>query len=258
MTARPASRVALVTGAARGLGAAVATRLAERGGVRLVLCDVEAELLEGFAAGLRGSGHDVLAVPLDVSDEHAVADAFDRVRRELGRVDMLVNSAGVQGLVDGARPSVEGMPVSLWRRTLEINLTGTFLMCQAAIPLMKPNAWGRIVNVASRAARMRTATANANYAASKAGVIGFSRVLAGEVGRHGITVNCVAPSRVETQMTRSTRNHGALVSASAAESVMGRLCEPGDVVNAIVFLLSEETSFVTGTTLDVNGGSYMN
>jgi NAD(P)-dependent dehydrogenase (short-subunit alcohol dehydrogenase family) len=149
------------------------------------------------------------------------------------------------------------MPVELWQRTLAINLTGAFLMCRAAIPLMRKGRWGRIVNIASRAARMRTGIGNANYAASKAGLLGLSRVLAGEVGKDGITVNCIAPSRIVTDMTRAAANGEAAFAANVRDTALGRLCVPGDVAASVAFLCSDDAAFITGAILDVNGGSFM-
>ncbi len=252
----PKPRVTLVTGAARGLGLAIAERLGAEGH-RLILCDADVDAVQRTAAQLRSRGLECDAIGLDVSHAEAVTSAFAQVHALHGRLDILINNAGVQGLLEGRRPRVEEMPVDLWQRTLDVNLTGAFLMCRGSIPLMKAGRWGRIVNIASRAARMRTGIGNADYAASKAGLLGFSRVLAGEVGGDGITVNCIAPSRIETEMTRTAENSGALVAANIRDTVVGRLCETNDVAASVAFLCSDEASFVTRAILDVNGGSFM-
>src|SRR5688500_5563103 len=142
-----------------------------------------------------------VAVRVDVADEDSVAAAYAEIESAFGRLDILVNNAGILGLDNGERPRVATMPLALWQRTIDVNLTGTFLMCRGAASLMQRNRWGRIVNLSSRVGRTRTGPGNAHYAASKAGLIGFSRVLASELGPDGITVNCVAPSKVVTEMT---------------------------------------------------------
>lgn len=250
-------RVAIVTGGAQGLGQAIAERLA-RDGAAVVLADVNRDAAEAAAATLRGAGHAASALPIDVSDEGSVAAAFADFDRRHGRLDYLVNSAGVLGLEpSGRKPLVEDMSLALWQKTFDVNVTGIFLACRAAIPRMRKHRHGRIVNIASRAARMRTGIGNSNYAASKAAVIGFSRVLAGEVGRDGITVNCIAPSRVATPMTLAMADSKAFFEKNIAETAVGRLAEPGDVANAVAWLCAESTGFISGTIIDVNGGSFM-
>ena len=138
---------------------------------------------------------------------------------------------------------------------MAVNFTGSFLMCKACIPAMRARKWGRIVNMASQAARTRSDATNPHYATSKAALIGFSRSLALEVAGDGITVNCVAPGRIRTEMT--ARMGEAADRAYAARSAVGRVGEPGDIAAAVAFLASERASFITGTTLDVNGGASM-
>jgi NAD(P)-dependent dehydrogenase (short-subunit alcohol dehydrogenase family) len=250
-----AARVALVTGGAQGLGRAIAERLGGAG-MRLILADIDAVQLEATATALSGR-FDVQAVVVDVADEASVAACFAAVEERHGRLDVLVNNAGVIGLVDGKRPLVEDMPLALWQRTLDVNLTGAFLACRGAVPLMKRGGWGRIVNISSRAGRTRTGVGHANYAATKAGLIGFSRVLAGEVGRHGITVNCVAPSRIPTAMTLTLVDSASAFERNIAETAVGRLGTPLDVADAVAYLASDAASFLTGIVIDVNGGSFM-
>jgi NAD(P)-dependent dehydrogenase (short-subunit alcohol dehydrogenase family) len=250
-------RIALVTGSARGLGLAIAERLA-RSGASIVLCDVEGDAVRKTAAELTAKGIEAVGLEADVSDEGSVAKLFADIDKKFGRLDILVNNAGILGLIDGKRPIVEEMPLDVWKRTLDVNLTGTFLSCRGAIPLMKRGNWGRIVSISSRAARMRTGLGNSNYAASKGALIAFSRVLAGEVGRHGITVNCVAPSRVLTAMTLAVAGSiEGYFEKNIAETAVGRIAEPVDVANTIAFLCSDEASFLTGVVVDVSGGSFM-
>jgi len=153
---------------------------------------------------------------------------------------------------------VESLPLAVWDRTFRVNLSGTFLMCQGAVPLMRRGRFGRIVNVSSRAGRTRSAARNPAYPASKAALIGLSRVLANEVGVDGITVNCVAPSTVDTAMTRGgTDAPEDYFARQAAATALGRIGTADDVAAAVLYLCGEDAAFVTGLVLDVNGGSFM-
>ncbi len=249
-------RVALVTGGGRGLGRAIADRLAHEG-ASLIIGDIDEEAAQSAARELRSAGHEAVALTVDVSDDASVASAYAGIEHSIGRLDILVNNAGVLGLDDGARPRVASMPVDLWRRTIDVNLTGTFLMCRGAIPLMQRTGWGRIVNISSRVGRTRTGPGNAHYAASKAGLIGLSRVLATELGPDGITVNCVAPSKVVTGMTTQVQDSDRMFEAHVNETAVKRLGTAEDVANAVAFLCSESSSFITGIVVDVTGGSFM-
>ncbi len=249
-------RVAVVTGGGRGLGRAIAERLG-RGGMSVVLGDIDLDMAKQTARELNEAGVDATALALNVTDEGSVAAFYAEVDRRFGRLDVLINNAGVLGLDQGKRPLVEDMSLDLWRQTIDVNLTGVFLASRGAIPLMKRGKWGRIVSISSRAARMKTGLGNSNYAASKAGVIGFSRVMAGELGRDGITVNCVAPSRIPTAMTLASPTSKDAFERNIAETAVGRLATPQDVANTINYLCSDEASFLTGLVVDVTGGSFM-
>jgi len=251
-----AGRVALVTGGAGGLGRAIAEHLGAAG-ARIVIGDVDVDATHACVAALRDLRIDAQARDLDVSRESSVTDCCAWLEQAYGRLDILVNNAGIVGLVDGRRPLVEDMPLALWQRTLDVNLTGAFLASRGAIGLMRRGRWGRIVNLSSRAGRMRTGRGHANYAATKAALIGFSRVVAGEVGRDGITVNCVAPSRVVTPMTRALADSDEAFARNVEETAVGALVEPRDVAAAVGFLCSDAARYITGTVLDVNGGSFM-
>lgn len=248
-------RVALVTGGGRGIGLATARRLAQDG-FALALADIDAARAAASAVALTAEGITAAGFGCDVSDTASVAAMVAEVEARFGRIDVLVNSAGILPRVNGRNPTVEGMPVEIWLQTLAVNLTGTFLVCRAVVPVMKRSGWGRIVNISSRSGRMRTA-GNAHYSASKSGLFGLSRVLAGEVGAYGITVNCIAPSRIDTELNRNLENIDALQAQNAAESPLGRLAEPEDVANTVAFLASDQASFLTGTIIDVTGGTYM-
>lgn len=245
-----------MTGAARGLGHAIAERLA-RGNASIVIGDIDERLARQSAEELRRKGMDAVAVAVDIADEASVAAAYAAIDSAFGRLDVLVNNAGILGLDNGDRPRVATMPLALWQRTIDVNLTGTFLMCRGAVSLMQRNGWGRIVNLSSRVGRTRTGPGNAHYAASKAALIGFSRVLASELGADGITVNCVAPSKVVTEMTLALDDSAGRFAANIAETAVGRLGTEADVANAVAFLCAEESGFVTGIVVDVTGGSFM-
>jgi 3-oxoacyl-[acyl-carrier protein] reductase len=246
-------RLALVTGAAHGLGRAIAKRLAQDG-VSVVIADVKHDAADSAAQEINESGGQAVALPLDVSDEQSVAQIYAEVQRRFGGLDILVNNAGISG----ARLAVEEMSLANWELTLRVNLTGTFLMSRGAIPLMKARNWGRIVNISSEASRGRTGVGKSHYAASKSGMNGFARVMADEVGRYGITVNSVAPSRTITEMTRAVAsNNKDYFEQGIARTALGRLAVPPDVANVVAFLCSDEASFLTGTVIDVSGGAFM-
>jgi NAD(P)-dependent dehydrogenase (short-subunit alcohol dehydrogenase family) len=249
-------RVAVVTGAAQGLGRAIAEWLGQSG-MAAVIGDIQADLANATAREMTSAGIDATGPALDVTDEKSVASFYKEVDARFGRLDVLVNNAGVLGLVEGERPLVEDMSLELWRHTINVNLTGVFLASRGAIPLMKRGKWGRIVNISSRAARMKTGLGNSNYTASKAGLIGFSRVIAGELGRDGITVNCVAPSRIPIGMMLMSAVSKDAFERNIAESAVGRLATPQDVGSTVNYLCSDEVGFLTGIVVDVTGGSFM-
>ncbi|OZD87650.1 SDR family oxidoreductase [Rhodococcus sp. 05-2256-B2] len=240
-------RVVVVTGAAQGIGHGVAERMAALGH-QVVGLDHDASQLAKFTAaqGIHG-------IATDVSDDAQVADAIRSIEDEYGRLDVLVNNAGISPSHGGRSQPVEDIGLDEWDRVLAVNLTGTFLMCRAALPMMKRGRWGRIVNFSSQGGRTRSLLSGAHYGATKAGLIGFTRVLAGQVGQHGITANCVAPGRIDTLQSRSFGD----AEAYAAQLPAGRLGVPDDIAAAVEYLISDGAGFVTGTVLDVNGGHFM-
>ncbi len=246
-------RVALVTGAARGLGFAIAEKLAGDGH-RVVLADASAAV-EQAAERLLARGLPVRSVLLDVTDEAALAQLQDRVSDWWEDLSILVNNAGISPKFEGRKRPVASMPGEEWRRVLAVNLTGAFLVTQRCLPALCSRGWGRIVMITSQAARTRTPIPGAHYAASKAGLTGFARVLAAEVAEHGVTVNCVAPGRIASDMTAAT-DAGVNAALSAAIPA-GRLGRPDEVAAAVAFLASDGSSYLTGASLDVNGGSFM-
>ncbi|MBV7484875.1 SDR family NAD(P)-dependent oxidoreductase [Bordetella sp. BOR01] len=250
-------RVALVTGASAGLGLDIARRLA-RDGCHVVLTATRRDAIEQVAESLRAEGAgSVEGMELDVLREDSVARLFSEIDNRHGRLDILVNNAGIAPRVNGSKSRVEETTLADWNRTLAVNLTGTFLVTRAALPLLKRSRSGRIVNISSRGGRTRSKLSSAHYAASKAGLLGFARILADEVGPLGITVNTVAPSRISTPMAHTVANPAAIDAQFIAETPLGRLGVPADVSAAVAFLTSSDASFLTGTVIDVAGGQFM-
>jgi len=241
-------RTALVTGASQGIGEAVARRLAEQG-ARVVLAARNEEKLRSVAAEIEAAGGRALPFALDVADPAAAAERLKTLPEEFAAVDVLVNNAGITADNLLARMSLED-----WERVLRTNLTGAYVLTKELLRGMMRRRWGRIVSVSSVVGLMGNA-GQANYAASKAGLIGFSKSLARELGSRNITVNVVAPGYVETAMT------AALAEASRDELTAGialkRLGTPDDVAWAVAYLASEEAGYVTGHVLNVSGGLYI-
>ena len=238
-------KTALVTGASGGLGAAI-VRVLHQAGAAIGLSGTRREALDGLAAELGGRAH---ALPCDLGERAQVEALVGQAEAALGRVDILVNNAGLTRDNLALRLKDED-----WERVLEINLGAAFRLSRAALRGMMRRRWGRIVNIAS----IVGVTGNpgqANYAASKAGMIGMSKSLAAEVASRGITVNCVAPGFIGTPMTDAlpAAQREKLLGAIPA----GRLGEPADIAAGVLYLASQEAAYVTGQTLHVNGGMAM-
>ena len=245
------SRVAVVTGAASGIGLGVARRFGADGD-RVALLDRHGDAAERAAAELREQGVDAVAYEVDVADWSAVSDAFERVRAELGPVGVLVTSAGIESF-DAALD----ITPDTWGRILAVNLTGTFACIQAALPDMIDAGWGRIVTISSSSAQSG-APYMAHYSASKGGVIGLTKALARELAGAGITVNTIPPSLVDTPMARDAEARGLVnVDTMAAMVPLGRAGTPDDIAAACAFLCSDGGSYITGQVIGVNGGMYI-
>ena len=247
-----AGKTALVTGAARGIGLEVAQALARRG-ARVILVDADEQGAQDAARALCEQGGDVRGWRVDVGDPACVAELQARIAGlAQGRVDCLVNNAGISPKVDGRRvPAWEVDPLE-WQRVLAVNLSGCFHVSRAVLPGMMAGGGGAIVNISSLAGLRYSTIAGVSYAVSKAGVTGLTRQLAGEVAGHGIRVNAVAPGRIETPM--SAMAAPGINDATLAATPLGRLGMPADVAEAVVFLLSDRAGFITGQTLAVTGG----
>ncbi|MEU9347863.1 SDR family NAD(P)-dependent oxidoreductase [Streptomyces sp. NPDC048278] len=245
-------RTALVTGGGSGIGRAIAQRLAEDGFATAVL-DLNAEAAEQVAEEARQKGHEAVAFGgVDVSDRAQVNDAVQRVRDVLGGpVQVLVNNAGVSGFGPFLKITDE-----TWDRIMAVNLNGPFYLCQAVVPDMKEAGWGRIVNISSSSTHSGQPYM-AHYVASKAGLVGFTKSLALELGPVGITVNTIPPGFIDTPMLRASEERGLLggsVDHHAELTPVRRPGRPEDIAAACSFLVSEEAGYITGQVIGVNGG----
>jgi len=247
------SKVVLVTGAERGIGRAIARAFAD-GGARVAVGHADSAASRHDAKGLeddlRRAGQEVVSVRADVRRPEHVEELFRSVEQRFGPVDVLVNNAGIY-----PRALVAEMDDPTFDETISVNLRGTFLCCRLAVRSMIARRSGRIINIASTAA-FAPRSRGAHYAASKAGVLGFSRALALEVAAYGITVNVVAPGIVDTAQSREELDDAAF-DQLAKEIPLGRIGRPEDIVGAVLFFASDLASWVTGQTLAVNGGRHM-
>ncbi|HEX2252599.1 MAG TPA: 3-oxoacyl-[acyl-carrier-protein] reductase [Thermoanaerobaculia bacterium] len=241
-------RTALVTGASQGIGAAAAKALAARG-ARVVLAARTAERLEAVAGEITAAGGRAHVLELDVARPESFGERLATLPEEVAAIDVLVNNAGITADNLLARMSLED-----WRRVLEVNLTGAFALTKEMLRGMMRRRWGRVINVSSVVGMMGNA-GQANYAASKAGLIGLTKSLARELGSRSITVNVVAPGYVATAMTDRLGESAAKELQQAI--ALRRLGTVDDVAAAIVYLASEEAGYVTGHVLNVSGGLYI-
>ena len=239
-------KVCLITGAARGLGEAIARRFHQEG-ARLALWDLNGESAAKLAADLDASGRRALAQRVDVTAEAEVQAAVDQAVERFERIDVLVNCAGI--IKHGP---IERMSLQDFESVIRVNLTGTFLACRAVVPVMKKQGSGKIVNIASLGGRTGRPGVGVNYAASKAGVVGLTQTLARELGPANIYVNAIAPGPILTELTRQV---GPEVFATwNAGRVVNKDGLPEDVAEAVLFLASARSDWITGVTLDINGG----
>jgi len=252
-TSEARSRVVAITGAAQGLGRAYALRLA-REGHRIVAMDVRTDALHGVAQEVRAAGSTCLPLTVDVGDAASVEEAAGAIDRELGRCDVLVNNAAIFSTIQ-MRP-FEQIPVEEWARVLHVNVTGTFLVTRALVPLMRRHRWGRVINISSAAFVMGRPN-YLHYTTSKAAVVGMTRSMARELGDDGITVNALLPGATDTEVPRET------VTPEQKQLQISMRCirreeGPRDLEGVVSFLASDDSAFITGQSLIVDGGYCFN
>lgn len=242
------NKVAIVTGSARGLGAASARRLAEEG-AKVVITDILRERAEACAAALRADGLQAHCIIADITQGAEVQRLVDETVAHFGGVHILVNNAGFPRDKYLVKMSEED-----WDLVMQVMLKGSFLATKAVMPKLIAQGWGRVIHISSRA-HFGNAT-QANYSAAKAGLIGMAKALAIEEGRYGITVNCVAPGFMETEMVQALATYETIKERALQMQPIKRAGKPEDIADAVAFLASERASFITGEVLHVTGGRY--
>ena len=242
-------RAAIVTGGARGIGRAIVLAFI-REGAKLALADVDKDGLEVVKSEIEKERGEAIVIPCDITKSAEVVAMVNQVRKAFGRIDILVNNAGII-----RRGTIETVTEEDWDQVIEVNLKGTFNCSRAVVGLMKRQGYGKIVNVSSIAGKMGDITSAPGYGPSKAGVDALTKTLARQLAPFGINVNAVSPHAIETEMSAqwSLERRKEII----ASIPLGRLGKPEDVAEAVLFLVSEEASFITGEILDVNGGALM-
>lgn len=242
-------KVAIVTGAARGIGFVSAEKLAESG-ASVVLGDInEAQVLEA-AKKLQDKGYAALGVRMDVTDNESIGKAIESAADAFGGLDIVVNNAGILSAA-----TIENMQRDEWDRVLNVNLSGTFFVIQAALPYLKKSGCPRVVNISSLTGRNGGFEGSMCYAASKGGVISITRGMARRLAPFRITVNAICPGPTETDILKGYTPEA--IARQKSNILLGRLGQPEEIAAAVCYLASTEAGFVTGTMLDVNGGAYM-
>ena len=244
------NRVAIVTGAAQGMGAAIAGRLAAEG-AKVILSDINAEKVEQVAERINAAAENsALAMRTDVTKEDEVAEMVEATIEHYGLVGILVNNAGI------LYPTrIDNVTKAEWDEVLDVNLNGSFLCSKAVLPIMKANKFGRIVNMSSSAGRSVSTLGGVHYTAAKAGVLGLTRGMAKEVAPFGITVNAICPGLIDTEMARENCSPEQL-RAYEDSFPIPRLGTPEEVAQLIIFLATD-AAYITGASIDINGGDLM-
>lgn len=245
-------RVAIVTGGGHGIGKAYARRLAEEG-AKVVVADIDAAATEAVAAELSRDGFAALAAPTDVADPESARAMAARAMDAYGRIDILVNNAAIFATIPMSRAPFDQIDPAEWDRMMAVNLKGTWLACCAVVPYMRAQSYGKIINISSGTA-IKGSNSRIHYVTSKAGVIGFTKTLALEVGKDGIRVNCVAPG---STLSEENPDEGIIKMRTTAASTraLQRVQTPEDLLGAVAFFAAPDSDFITGQTLVVDGGS---
>ena len=247
-----AGRSVVITGGGKGIGKVYAEEFA-KAGARVAAADIDAAAATAVAEALCGAGFDVMALGVDIASETATAAMMQAVLDRYGRIDVLINNASLMSVLP--RRSWLEIPVDEWDQVMAVNLRGMFLCCRAAFPAMKAQQRGKIVNISS--SRVWEGAPNRlHYTTSKAGVIGFTRALAREVGEFGITVNAITPGMTQSETQVATSSGNYLASRIAGRAIE-RVQVPTDLVGAVMFLSSSASDFMTGQTINVDGGKSM-
>ena len=239
------NRVAIITGGTAGIGAATATRFAQEG-AKVILWARNAERGNAFIEKMKGMGLEAEFDAIDSSNYEAVCEAAKRVNDKYGKIDILINNAGITN-----DSTLKKMTIEQWQQVIDINLSGSFYCIKAITPYMLEKGYGRIVNASSVVALYGN-FGQTNYVATKAGLIGMTKTLARELGKKGITVNAVAPGFIETDMVAKMPEN--VLDGMRAKVPVGRLGQPEEIASAYLFLASEEAAYINGATLSVDGG----
>lgn len=242
---RLADKVAIITGGVQGIGRATVEKFIAEG-ARIAIWDINAEAGDSYAASLREQGNDVRFYSVNTTDAEEVTTTAQKVQDDFGRIDILINNAGIT-----RDATLQKTTAAQWQQVLDVNLTGVFNCTQAVYPFMKELGGGRIIN-ASSVVGLQGNFGQSNYVATKAGVIGLTKVWAREFGRRGVTVNAVAPGFIATEMINTIPEK--ILDGFRGKSALNRLGEPAEVANVYAFLASDEAAFITGTTISVDGG----
>lgn len=245
---RVKDRVAIITGSGSGIGRAAAHRLAEEG-AKVVVTDIAEDRAIKVAGEIMVKGGTAIAIKADVSKKGSIENLINRTVENFGRIEILVNNAGFT-----ADALIKDMSEEMWDAVVDTCLKGAFFCCKYASGYMIEQNYGKIVNISSRAYLGNPG--QANYSSAKAGIIGLTRSLALELGRYNINVNAIAPGMVNTELIRSHPKYDFLVERAIKNTPLKRVGEPVDIANAVLFLVSDESSYITGDVLHVTGGRY--
>jgi 3-oxoacyl-[acyl-carrier protein] reductase len=247
-------RVAIVTGGGHGIGKAYAQRLASEG-AKIVIAEIDEKAALAVAAELKAAGHEALGIRTDVSDTASTQAMAAAAIERFGRIDVLVNNAAIFATVPMSRSPFDKITVDEWDRMMTVNLRGSWLASCAVIPQMRKQAYGKIINISSGTA-LKGSPSRIHYVTSKAGILGFTKTLANEVGKDNICVNCVAPGSTLSEEDPD-EDIVKMRSAATATRALKRVQKPEDLTGAVVFFASADSDFITGQTLVVDGGSCM-